>query len=201
MERILSQPIRVYFAGFESDTLRMQHVGWELSAQENIHDLTMQVAFRHKQMKIFALSDKIAFNYIEACDNHNYAKSTSLHIRNIAENIYFAVPHAFQESLSTSGNINTTTYYRGAQTPAYMPVNATPKYTDCSLDEIAFFNREPHNKIIVPEKQIVIPEQDIESLLDQILDKHKDTNRKYHEKMQSQSQPTKVAAQIISIAR
>jgi hypothetical protein len=54
--RMLSRPARVYWAGFESDTLRLQQAGWELAAEEDIPYDRIRLLMRHQNMKLYALS-------------------------------------------------------------------------------------------------------------------------------------------------
>ncbi len=45
--RILSRPLRVHWAGWETDTYRLQRSGWKISAMQDVRGNRLQMAFRH----------------------------------------------------------------------------------------------------------------------------------------------------------
>jgi len=183
---ILSQPLDIYFAGFKSNTINMQQAGWDISAHEDKREMTMQLAFRHRQLQMYGLSNKMAFNYYENRANHEYYRTVSLNIHQVAHNIIISY-------------VNTLRGYNGFQ-----EINATPECIDRkerSIEDLNFFSKAPREVIVKPEKEIIIPEQDLDGLLDQILGKYENTNREYHTKVTQAQQTTRVAAQIITLAR
>jgi hypothetical protein len=61
--RVLSQPARVWWAGFQSDTLRLQREGWELAAEEDVEYGRIRLMLRHREMRLYALTNETAFDY------------------------------------------------------------------------------------------------------------------------------------------
>lgn len=61
--RMLSEPVTVYWAGFESDTYRLQCEGWALSADQDVMDGTMQIAMRHKDADMCAITQREPWQY------------------------------------------------------------------------------------------------------------------------------------------
>ena len=186
-DRILSQPLDIYFAGFKANTVQLQQSGWDISAHESIQDMTMQLAFRNSKLQMYAVSDRISFDYYQNRQNFNYHITVALHVHNIARDIIYSFA-------STSG----------LESFNFHQINAFPEMinrADKSIEDLNFFSKAPREVIVKPEKEIIIPEQDLDGLLDQILGKYENTNREYHTKVTQAQQPKKVAAQIITLAR
>lgn len=55
---------RVYFAGFESDTLRLQREGWQLSysQQLNSYERVFRLAMKHEKAGVYAISSPTIIN-------------------------------------------------------------------------------------------------------------------------------------------
>ena len=47
-----SRPIELHWAGWSTDTLRLQTAGWQLSAHQNFADESMQIAIRHPRHEV-----------------------------------------------------------------------------------------------------------------------------------------------------
>lgn len=62
-ERLLSQPLRLHWNGWESDTCALQSAGWELSVKEDLQYNRMCIAIRHKQNGIRGISDSMDWDY------------------------------------------------------------------------------------------------------------------------------------------
>ena len=60
---LLSQPVRLYWNGWESNTYKLQNNGWELSAMQDTQNNKMQIAFRHVQAGVRGMSENIDFDY------------------------------------------------------------------------------------------------------------------------------------------
>ena len=54
--RLLSKPVRLLWAGFESDTFALQRAGWSFAAQQNVYDNSMRLAMRHEKMRLTGIS-------------------------------------------------------------------------------------------------------------------------------------------------
>lgn len=60
------------WAGWESDTYRLQEAGWQLSAEQDITSLRCRFAFKHPNFRIYGLSNLI--NYAEFYDSYSQDK-------------------------------------------------------------------------------------------------------------------------------
>jgi len=58
--RISSPITKVYWAGWESDTLRLQKAGWELSTEQDIYRQSIRMAFRNTGYNIYGISNPIS---------------------------------------------------------------------------------------------------------------------------------------------
>lgn len=61
--RVLSRPATVWWAGFRSDTLRLQQEGWEIAAEEDVHYGRIRLMLRHREMKLYALTNETRYEY------------------------------------------------------------------------------------------------------------------------------------------
>jgi hypothetical protein len=66
--RLVSAPIPIRFAGWESNTYRLQQCGWQLSAREdsirNVMRPQLQLALKHPDLQIRALTTPIDVDYL-----------------------------------------------------------------------------------------------------------------------------------------
>lgn len=53
---VVSIPHRVHWGGWETTTTRMQQGGWELSAEQDIRDDSVRLAFRHQGMQMYGVT-------------------------------------------------------------------------------------------------------------------------------------------------
>lgn len=62
-ERLLSDPIELYFCGWKSDTYTLQDNGWEISVKEDFQCRRMALALRHKASGLRGLSDTLDWDF------------------------------------------------------------------------------------------------------------------------------------------
>ena len=65
---MLSIPARVYFDGWESNTLTLQSHGWQLAADERPHDMRMCLMLRHPHYGLRFMSEWREFHYYRMKD-------------------------------------------------------------------------------------------------------------------------------------
>ena len=56
---LASQPWKLRFAGWETDTYRLQQNGWQLSAVQDPYYDAIQIAFQHPEYRIRGISNKV----------------------------------------------------------------------------------------------------------------------------------------------
>ena len=61
--RIISQPHRVFWAGFETTTTRLQQAGWNLSAEEDFRRGAIRLAMKHEPLKLYGVSEPVEHYY------------------------------------------------------------------------------------------------------------------------------------------
>jgi len=54
--RVLSEPAEVWWAGFRSDTYRLQQEGWQIAAEEDVMRDSIRLLLKHRDMKLYALT-------------------------------------------------------------------------------------------------------------------------------------------------
>lgn len=87
LPRILSQPVPVRWAGFESDTHKLQQAGWQLSAEQDISYDSIRIAMYHEALRLRAISNISDFHYREAMHDPRYARSVILPIQHMANDM------------------------------------------------------------------------------------------------------------------
>lgn len=139
-KRLLSQPIRLFWNGWESDTYKLQQNGWELSVQQDLQYMRMAIAIKHKKLGMRGLSDSMGWNYLEQRETFQDPRSTPGFGCQIASNI----------------DIN----YTGSMSNVeFNPIDATPMWQTIerkSLDDIAHFRKieKPNNEIFLKEASL-----------------------------------------------
>jgi hypothetical protein len=66
---MLSRPVRLRWAGWESNTLRLQQAGWQLSAAQDVCRQRMRLALRHPQQGCEGISSMAEWHYMR---DHSY---------------------------------------------------------------------------------------------------------------------------------
>lgn len=61
--KVISQPLRVMWGGWESTTTRLQQCGWEISVDEQIDRFAFRIAMRHQGFKMYGLSKPVDLDY------------------------------------------------------------------------------------------------------------------------------------------
>lgn len=163
---ILSQPVRLRWLGWESNTFALQEAGWEVSARQNLEYQKMQLAFRHKEMQMHGLSDYLDFDYFQK------------------RNILYPVSDINQ--MPTFGcNIANNIVIQIQSTPpmseSFNPIDARPIYSEfesCNLDTIAHFR-----KIETGENEIFLKRASMDDILNMALSKQEPRQEQIRKEM------------------
>lgn len=67
--RVLSEPAEVHWAGFRSDTYKLQQQGWEIAADEDVRYDTIRLLLRHRDMRLYALTDQTDYCFRQMLGN------------------------------------------------------------------------------------------------------------------------------------
>lgn len=125
---ILSQPLRLVWNGWESNTYALQREGWELSAREDIQNMRMSIALRHNNSGMRGLTEFLPFDYFQ--------KRGSIDVYDSNPNNYptFGCQLANDITIQTVETMGTTVEFN--------PIDARPMhYNRVHLDEIAHFRK------------------------------------------------------------
>ncbi len=170
-----------YWAGFRGDTHSLAQNGWDISAEQDPMRMQVRFALRHKDMGIYGYSEGVNWEMQDRfLQNQRMELRTNLRI---AKDI--VIQH--------HGTSNMWEQYN--------PVDTTPTYIEMrreSLRELGLFR-----KIHVPqEREIIIPEKNIDDLLSEILGKQAPKQAKIRERMNKEEylKNRNLEAQIISFA-
>lgn len=165
---IQGYPVKVIFAGFESDTLKLQEQGWQISLHER-RDMWCGffLSLYHEQANLRAMTNIIeerAFNYITRMDRmHIHSPGGRLtdlvfHVQSVyprIECMRTPIPEAFTST----------------------PVDCRPQITEIqNLDEFALF------RPINPEAEFFLDKYDAMDLMKIVLEKQKPKQKELREK-------------------
>ena len=177
---LASRPMRLHFAGWETDTYRLQQNGWQLSAVEHIYNDSMQIAFQHQEYRMRGITNMIRREYDMMMQNH-----------------MIDVPcHLATDFISHAQSI--TSFDR------FKPIDAEPQFMQMSqrMSENMVF--APN---LARTQEIIVPDHSVDQLLDMMLNQQAGNRAELIRKRVRQqgemidfNQRTHVHAQLVSIA-
>lgn len=163
---IQSMPIKVLFAGFESNTLQLQNSGWQISIEQEMSHRTygydLRLAMKHEKCALLALSNTITLSGRELshsirCDRNYYATPAVL-----------TDPDFFFEIIYVSPKIDCMIV--PMQTASFNAVDARPQIIEhdkVDLEQIAMF--KPVN--VSEDFEIYLNKKDEADILKLLLEK------------------------------
>lgn len=189
MHYIQSSPFTIRWAGFESDTLKLQHNGWKLAVENNyiFHADLHQIRFilKHDYLQLIAITE-LSSRDIDMRDGYGewYHRTRGelpfCHIQAIGREIVYA--HG------TPLNIRD-----------FQHIDAMPKMVEKKLSEISLFST-----IIQPDSAFIVEPEQISQLLEKIVACQAPKQKEIRERIKNQSLREAlnqtVHAQIISMA-
>lgn len=66
-----SQPCKVLWLGFESNTLALQQAGWELAVEQHFEEMRIRLLMRHQQLNMYAISEFNTFDFFHYARSQN----------------------------------------------------------------------------------------------------------------------------------
>lgn len=84
--RLLSAPIEIYWGGWAATTTQLQQAGWEISAEQEIEYATLTLALRHRDFKVYALTERIPLDYFRHASS-SIPPALRLRVRYMANNL------------------------------------------------------------------------------------------------------------------
>lgn len=150
-QRLLSAPLKLEWAGWETDTYKLQQAGWSLNANQDYAERRMRIAMEHKGVQMRAITYGVDYEYMM----NTYGAS------GMRPPVYPTLPvHMMGRDviIHEHGSIDWTNY---------KPIDATPNYVTqriSKLEDLVHFAAP-----LVRTKEIIIPQESVSELLDRIL--------------------------------
>lgn len=176
--------MEVQWAGWSTTTYRLQQAGWDISAEQDIREASLRIAFRHAPQKLYAMTSKIDFDYYSRFDSPETSKYTApLQIQFMASDVRVII----QEPTMAG----------------FMPIDAAP--------QIAMLNApkkmEDFNIFAVPmarTQEIIVEPQDVDFFLAKILEMQRPLQKEIRSRLPRNGEirpEQKFHAQILSLVR
>jgi hypothetical protein len=181
--RLLSRPLRVEWAGWETNTYRLQQAGWKLSAEQDVYQNRMRLAMNHERMNLYAMSRMTEFDYEYAARDRG-----------------FELPMIVMQAMGREVFIQE----HGRIDWGFNAIDAKPCFTEnkiTRIEDLAHFAAP-----LVRCNEVIIPEESVPRLMERILELQQPARTdRIKEQMRSPEgydrQPQqKFQAQIISLA-
>ena len=171
-DRLLSQPIRLFWNGWESNTMKLQERGWELSVQQDIERQEMSIAMRHQQSGMRGLTQSTNWDYWAQMERHRFVDPRSLGV--------------FNCQIASDISINCMATH--AMDIPFEPIDAKPMYgqmeiTSKPLDEIAHFR-----KIEKPSDEIFLRKASMAQIMAMALEKQEPRQEQIRREMVRQNE-------------
>lgn len=183
--RILSRPMKVHWAGWESDTRRLQQAGWQLSMNQNVERMSMQVGLQYEGGR-----GHFVRGYGEIADRFNYERAVH--------------DHRYLEEIELGMQLGGDVIFQGYEAVMLAPIDAQPQMTGVaiqSMSDLACFAPS-----LARTRQLIVPEETVPDLLERILKMQGPARAaRYAEQVQEErfsrvEQRHKFHAQIVSLA-
>ena len=181
---IVSHPMRIHFAGWETDTYRLQQNGWQLSASQDPYHDSIQVAFQHPEYRMRGVTNRI--RRYDMMDRYNPTHRDPIDVAGFLASDF----------VSMRTNI--------LPMDSFKPIDAEPQFMEMRqmMSQNMFF--APN---LARTQELIVPEQSVDDLLNMILDKQASNRAQLiQRRVREQGQKidfnprTHVHAQIVSIA-
>jgi hypothetical protein len=70
--RLLSRPVGIEWAGWRTDTLRLQQSGWEIAAHFDHMRFSYTLVLRHRMMRLYAITNTLHFEMEQMLEGGRY---------------------------------------------------------------------------------------------------------------------------------
>lgn len=147
--RVLSRPAEVWWAGFRSDTYRLQQAGWELAADEDVIEGRVRLMLRHRDMRLYALSSHTQYDYYKRLSTYQEAQL-----------VFQVVCAAPKIEISRVAGIGPMSFENFKQ------LDAQPQFMESeikSLDDMKIFATP-----LVRTEELIVEQQTVAHMLEQI---------------------------------
>lgn len=143
-DRLLSRPITVRWAGWETNTYRLQQAGWELSAEHDFTSMHIRLAMRHTPCQCVAITAPLAVDFYDA--------AYGMHAPPPATVQYFAC--------------RATVQFYEQSVSSFKPIDAAPQFVSStmrSIEDLKWFATP-----LVRTEEIIVEPETVAELLEKI---------------------------------
>lgn len=143
-------PLKLHWAGWETDTARLQVAGWQLSAEQCPHRDMMRLAISHPRWDTRGLTPDLRFDYIEALRHPEYARQLPPFPISLANKLWIrekAIPGVSARYLEEAGD----------RREHWRPIDARPSiemFDERSLEDVCHFKALAGDELVVPEEGV-----------------------------------------------
>lgn len=143
--RLLGRPITLHWAGWETNTARLQEAGWQISAHQDHYRDALQLALRSPHGDAHGVSARMDYQYFESGRMLDYQPQLHAHLT-MGRDVHFNIV---------------------GQPIPFEAVDAMPQYVSHrrqSLSDLNYFAAP-----LVRTRPIVVPEESVAELMERIL--------------------------------
>jgi len=152
--RILSAPLQIHWAGWNTDSHRLQQNGWQLSADQNVMNNTMRIAIHHPEGNIVGMTEVSEFDYQRyVCDE--------LHHKPFPIDVGMRIRHSICEKVHVQG--------MNGGFPHFNPIDATPRMMDMEVRELK--DLAHFQEVQVAKNEVFLKEASMDQILEMALNK------------------------------
>lgn len=159
--QILSKPMPVHWAGFESTTLKLQQAGWEFSAEQDYASLQTRLLMRHQAFQMHACSGYVDTDFFIDQRNADYWR-----------NIRFPIQWMTGGGVSVFKVVDN---FDGMQ-PVDMHPQINSNHRVDAIEDLNLFAAP-----LVRTKEIIVAPDSVPELMDRILELQDPMRQKYFE--------------------
>jgi hypothetical protein len=177
---MLSEPVCVSWAGFQSDTLTLHQEGWSFSAEQDVRRHALCLAMKNAKLGLYGISEITDWDFMEFHGRHNdyrgrFRRAEFPVIRMQAVHRSIVVHHFGPVPLT-----------------AFRPIDPIPQFSmeePKNLEDLVHF--APINF-----KRIILPEDTVPELMARILEVQQPAREEH---FMDQAKKARVHAQLVSI--
>jgi len=188
-QTVISRPVKVLWAGWETDTVRLQQAGWQLSAEEQVAEETLRIAMRHNDLQLYGVTAPVNLNYFPG----DFGRDLDYR--------YKTIPPLMVQYMSNKIVVNVMDNFSN-----FSPIDAYPQVATIEAKNIEDF--KIFATPLVRTEEIIVEPQTVDTLMKQILEMQapnqmeiRDRNRKREYREGEEIPRQNFHAQILSFAR
>jgi hypothetical protein len=143
--RLLSRPVRLHWAGWETDTFRLQQAGWQLAAEQDMMRYQMHLALRSPNGDAYGMTSGLPMEHV-----HEWRDG------------FGPIDLGARLNLGREVRVHTT------HLPRFDAIDAVPRMVEGSvtrLEDLCHFAAP-----LVRTQPIVVPEESVSDLMARILE-------------------------------